>query len=111
MRQDQDWSGAYQIYSQLAVLFEREPRYQKLEREILTLLRLDHIFKEDANWKERIEKVRWKDAETALRHIDGYYVHEANFKEVAEDKNGRIYRPRQIYTGECLREYTPIQER
>jgi carboxyl-terminal processing protease len=84
MRQDQDWSGAYQIYSQLAVLFEHEPRFQKLEREILTLLRLDHIFKEDANWKERIEKVRWKDAETALRHIDGYYVHEANFKEMAE---------------------------
>ena len=74
MRQDQDWSDAYPIYSQLATLFEREPRYQKLEREILTLLRLDHIFKEDSNWKERkerIEKVRWKDAETALRHIDG----------------------------------------
>jgi len=35
----------------------------------------------------------------------------ANFKEVAEDKSGRIYRPRQIYTGSTLREYVPIQDR
>jgi citrate synthase len=35
----------------------------------------------------------------------------ANFKEVAEDPKGRIYRPRQIYTGETLRQYIPIEER
>jgi len=35
----------------------------------------------------------------------------ANFKEVAEDANGRIYRPRQIYTGETLRNYVPLAER
>jgi citrate synthase len=35
----------------------------------------------------------------------------ANFKEVAEDKSGRIYRPRQIYTGATHRQYTPLQDR
>ncbi len=35
----------------------------------------------------------------------------ANFKEVAEDKAGRIYRPRQIYTGATQRQYTPLQDR
>ena len=35
----------------------------------------------------------------------------ANFKEVAEDPKGRIYRPRQIYTGDTLRKYTPIEKR
>ncbi len=35
----------------------------------------------------------------------------ANFKEVAEDPKGRIYRPRQIYTGQTLRSYLPIKDR
>ena len=35
----------------------------------------------------------------------------ANFKEVLEDPDSRIYRPRQIYTGPTLREYRPIAER
>ncbi len=35
----------------------------------------------------------------------------ANFKEVMEDPKSRISRPRQIYTGPTLREYTPIGER
>ena len=35
----------------------------------------------------------------------------ANFKEVAEDKTTRIYRPRQIYTGPTLRKYVPLSER
>jgi citrate synthase len=35
----------------------------------------------------------------------------ANFKEVAEDKNTRIYRPRQIYTGSTQRPYVPLQDR
>ena len=34
----------------------------------------------------------------------------ANWKEVREGDN-RIYRPRQVYFGEGLRDYTPIQER
>ena len=34
----------------------------------------------------------------------------ANWKEVREGE-GRIYRPRQVYFGESLRDYTPIQER
>jgi citrate synthase len=35
----------------------------------------------------------------------------ANYSEVIEDPKGRIYRPRQIYTGEPLRSYVPIDKR
>jgi len=35
----------------------------------------------------------------------------ANYKEIAEDPKGRIYRPRQIYTGPTLNHYTPLHQR
>ena len=35
----------------------------------------------------------------------------ANYKEVMEDPDGRIARPRQIYTGENIRPYVPLTER
>ncbi|MEO0018337.1 MAG: hypothetical protein RLZZ522_1620, partial [Verrucomicrobiota bacterium] len=35
----------------------------------------------------------------------------ANFKEVMEDTDSRIARPRQIYTGPTLRTYTPLATR
>jgi citrate synthase len=35
----------------------------------------------------------------------------ANFKEVMEDAQSRIYRPRQVYTGPTLNHYVPIKER
>ncbi len=35
----------------------------------------------------------------------------ANYKEVMEDPDSRICRPRQIYTGETLRSYSPLQDR
>jgi len=35
----------------------------------------------------------------------------ANYKEVAEDQDNRIYRPRQIYMGEPLAAYVPIDQR
>jgi citrate synthase len=35
----------------------------------------------------------------------------ANYKEVMEDAQSRIYRPRQIYTGPALNHYTPLKER
>src|SRR6478752_1297578 len=35
----------------------------------------------------------------------------ANYKEVMDDADSRISRPRQIYTGETLRSYKPIGER
>jgi citrate synthase len=35
----------------------------------------------------------------------------ANYKEVMEDGQTRIYRPRQIYTGPTLNHYTPLKER
>ena len=35
----------------------------------------------------------------------------ANYREVLEDPSARIYRPRQIYTGETLRHYVPVERR
>ena len=35
----------------------------------------------------------------------------ANYREVLDDASGRIYRPRQIYTGQPLRHYVPLEER
>lgn len=35
----------------------------------------------------------------------------ANFKEVIDDPKGRIYRPRQIYTGPAQRAYVPMEQR
>jgi len=35
----------------------------------------------------------------------------ANYREVLEDPHGRIYRPRQVYTGETLRHYVPMDQR
>ncbi|MBI4716432.1 MAG: PDZ domain-containing protein [Planctomycetes bacterium] len=84
LRRDHDWRGAWHLYADLAALFEREPRYEKLEREVLTLLRLDNMFTEDSHWRERLEKVRWEDAESALECLQLYYVEPVDFKAVAE---------------------------
>jgi citrate synthase len=35
----------------------------------------------------------------------------ANWREVQQDPKGRIYRPRQIYTGAVEREYVPLKQR
>lgn len=35
----------------------------------------------------------------------------ANFKEIMDSQESRIYRPRQIYTGELVHNYTPMGER
>jgi len=35
----------------------------------------------------------------------------ANYREVMEASNSRIYRPRQIYTGPTLNHYTPLKDR
>ena len=35
----------------------------------------------------------------------------ANYREVLENGNARIYRPRQIYTGRTLNHYAPLKER
>ena len=35
----------------------------------------------------------------------------ANYKEIMEDPKGRISRPRQIYTGETLHNYVPLDQR
>lgn len=83
-REDSKWREAWHIYSLLSDLFEKEPRYRKLEREALTHLRLDAMFEEDRPWKEQVEKVRWQDAEQALEYIHYYYVEPADFRAVAQ---------------------------
>lgn len=35
----------------------------------------------------------------------------ANYKEIMDEQNSRIYRPRQIYAGSTLRHYVPIDQR
>jgi citrate synthase len=35
----------------------------------------------------------------------------ANYKEIIEDTKGRIYRPRQIYTGPTVNHYVPLHQR
>lgn len=35
----------------------------------------------------------------------------ANYKEMLEDPSGRIYRPRQVYTGPTVKHYVPLRER
>ncbi len=114
-RKDGEWLDAFRIYSPLTLLYEQEPRYQKLEHEVLTHYRLDTMFEkkvdktvtkkvdgekvadgksveekeadaefEKTHWEERIEKVRWRDAEKALEYVGLYYVEPAKFKEIAE---------------------------
>ena len=83
-RRDADWREAWEYYWRLASLYEREPRYKKLERDALTHLRLDVMFKEGSHWQERLEKVRWEDAEAALDMLSMYYVEPPDFKRVTE---------------------------
>jgi len=44
----------------------------------------------------------------ALGRLPGWIAH---WKEMVEDSQTKIGRPRQIYTGEQLRKYTPIESR
>ena len=82
-RKKTDWRRAWDIYWRLAELYDREPKYRKLEREVLTHWRLDSMFDEDT-WEEPLEKVRWTDAQRALEYIELYYVKNADFRAVAE---------------------------
>lgn len=83
-RSKADWRKAWHIYSALAVIYDHEPRYQELEAEIETLLRLDIVFDGKIDWKERLDHVRWADAEDALEHIELWYVEPPNFKAITE---------------------------
>ena len=44
----------------------------------------------------------------AIGRMPGWIAH---WKEISENPKQRIYRPRQIYTGENLRSYIPLDER
>ncbi len=84
LRREQNWKDAWLRYSRLGELFEREPRYEKLERDVLTHWRLDTMFGEDTKWEEYVENVRWDDAEKALELIEYHYVEPPDFKKIAE---------------------------
>lgn len=83
-REDQDWSEAYGVYWRLADLFPSEPRYEKLVREVVTHLRYENMFKEDSEWLERLDRIRWEDAKRALEYVGMYYVEPADFKAITE---------------------------
>lgn len=85
------WTKAWRIYARLSTLFDREPRYRKLAREAVNHIRLDSMFRDDSHWEERIEKVRWRDAEKALEFIGLYYVEPADFKKITEHGLEQIY--------------------
>lgn len=85
LRQEREWREAWRIYSYLGIIFEREPRYEKLEREVLSHLRYENMFKEKSDWEERIERVRWRDAERAIELIGKYYVEPADFRGIARN--------------------------
>lgn len=44
----------------------------------------------------------------AIGRMPGWIAH---YREVVEDPNGRIYRPRQVYVGPTLQHYVPIDQR
>lgn len=44
----------------------------------------------------------------AIGRMPGWIAH---YREVVSDTHGRIYRPRQVYTGHTLRSYKPMKER
>lgn len=87
-REKHKWIPAYNIYSYLSDLYEREPRYRKLENEVLTHLRLDVMFDKQGRWKERLEHIRWQDVEPALAYIERWYFpgpgKRMDFRSVAE---------------------------
>jgi len=89
LREKRDWLGAWRLYSDLGAIFDKEPRYRKLEREAQTHYRLDVIFEEGSHWEESLEKVRWEDARAALESIALHYVEPADFKAMCESALGQ----------------------
>jgi len=44
----------------------------------------------------------------AIGRMPGWIAH---YKEIMEDPNGRIYRPRQVYQGRTENHFVPMDER
>lgn len=84
LRKESEWREVWRLYSGLAVLFDRDAKYQKLEREAVTHLRLDSMFSDEKEgWKERIEHVEWRDAQASLEYVWHYYVEPPDFRSIA----------------------------
>lgn len=85
LKQDDKWEKAWEIYYYLGILDEREPRYEKLERETLTRIRLDRMFEKDSKWEEPIRDITWDMAKAAIEFIERFYHEDpAPFKDMAE---------------------------
>jgi len=84
LRKKGEWREVWHLYSALAELFQRDKQYRKLEREAVTHLRLDAMFSDEKQrWRERIERVEFRDAKEALGFVWHYYVTPPDFKEIA----------------------------
>jgi carboxyl-terminal processing protease len=81
-RQERKFGRAHDIYFELKELFDREPRYKKLEREVLTLLRLELVFDKQGKWKERLQHIRLADGLRALDYVDRWYKEPADFQGI-----------------------------
>ncbi len=84
LRKKAEWRDVWHIYSGLAAVFDRDPQYQKLERDAVTHLRLDSMFSDEKErWKERIDHVEWRDAQASLEYVWHYYVEPPDFRSIA----------------------------
>ncbi len=85
LRQEGKWEDAWKLYYYLGILDEREPRYQKLERECVTHIRLDRMFEEGGKWEEPIRDIKWRMAEVALGYVSRFYhAEEVPFRRMSE---------------------------
>jgi len=84
LRKKSEWRKVWNLYSALSALYDHDPLYHKLEREAVTHLRLEAMFSDKkASWRERVERVEFRDAEQALGYVWHYYVKPPDFKEIA----------------------------
>ncbi|RJP39570.1 MAG: S41 family peptidase [Phycisphaerales bacterium] len=85
LRSQGKWEDAWKLYYYLGILDEREPRYEKLERECITHIRLDRMFEEGGKWDEPIRDIKWRMAEVALGYVSRFYHDEqVPFRRMAE---------------------------
>ena len=80
---ESDYETVLGLAARLTRIFERDSYYRKLQRESVTHLRLEAMFEDDYDWRERMENVRWQDAQRALEYVDAYYVEPPDYREIA----------------------------
>lgn len=78
-----DYETVLGLTARLTRIYERDSYYRKLLRESVTHLRLERMFEEDYDWHERLENVRWQDAQRSLEYVDAFYVEPPDYREMA----------------------------